>query len=58
MMQELAPLLAEEGSDVDNLDVEDVETLQAALDRAVERRNMACSLRSAKHGRWRRPRCD
>ena len=41
MMQELAPLLAEEGFDVDNLDVEDVETLQAALDRAVERRNMA-----------------
>ncbi len=41
MMRELAPLLAEEGFDVDNLDVEDVETLQAALDRAVERRNMA-----------------
>lgn len=41
MMRELAPLLADEGFDVENLEVEDMATLQAALDRAVERRNMA-----------------
>ncbi|MGH7477924.1 MAG: hypothetical protein ACRELD_16810 [Longimicrobiales bacterium] len=40
MLRELAPLLAEEGIDVDNLDVPDLETLQAAMNRAVERRNM------------------
>jgi hypothetical protein len=28
MLRELAPLLAEEGVDVDNIDVPDVETLQ------------------------------
>ena len=37
---ELAPLLAEEGIDVDNIDVPDLDTLQAALNRAVERHNM------------------
>lgn len=41
MLRELAPLLAEEGIDVDNIDVPDMETLQRALDRAVERQNMA-----------------
>ena len=41
MLRELAPLLAEEGIDVDNIDVPDLETLQAALDRAVERQNLA-----------------
>lgn len=41
MLRELAPLLAEEGIDVDNIDVPDLETLQAAMDRAVERHNMA-----------------
>ncbi|MGH3735624.1 MAG: hypothetical protein ACRDT6_08380 [Micromonosporaceae bacterium] len=41
MLRELAPLLAEEGIDVDNLDVPDLETLQAAMNRAVERLNMA-----------------
>jgi hypothetical protein len=41
MLRELAPLLAEEGIDVDNIDVPDLETLQRALDRAVERHNMA-----------------
>jgi len=41
MLRELAPLLAEEGIDVDNLDVSDLETLQAAMNRAVERLNMA-----------------
>jgi hypothetical protein len=40
-LRELAPLLAEEGIDVDNIDVPDMETLQRALDRAVERQNMA-----------------
>jgi hypothetical protein len=41
MLRELAPLLAEEGIDVDHIDVPDLDTLQRALDRAVERRNMA-----------------
>jgi hypothetical protein len=45
MLHELAPLLAEEGIDVDNIDVDnidvpDMDTLQRALNRAVERRNM------------------
>jgi hypothetical protein len=39
MMRELAPLLAEEGIDLSG-DVPDMETLQAALNRAVERRNL------------------
>jgi len=39
-LRELAPLLAEEGIDVDNIDVPDMDTLQAALNRAVERHNM------------------
>src|SRR5690349_14947691 len=43
MLRELAPLLAEEGIDVENIDVQDVETLQRAMNRAVERRNMALS---------------
>lgn len=41
LLRELAPLLAEEGIDVDNIDVPDIETLQRAMNRAVERRNMA-----------------
>ncbi len=41
MLRELAPLLAEEGIDVDNIDVPDLETLQAAMNRAVERQNIA-----------------
>jgi hypothetical protein len=41
LMQELAPLLAEEGIDVTNIDVPDLDTLQQAMNRAVERRNMA-----------------
>ncbi len=40
MLRELAPLLAEEGIDIDNIDVPDLDALQRALDRAVERRNM------------------
>jgi hypothetical protein len=38
MMRDLAPLLAEEGIDLDN--IPDMETLQRAMNRAVERRNM------------------
>ena len=41
MLRELAPLLAEDGIDVDNLDATDLDTLQAAMNRAVERLNMA-----------------
>jgi len=40
LLHELAPLLAEEGIDVDNIDVPDLDTLQQALNRAIERRNM------------------
>jgi hypothetical protein len=40
-LRELGPLLAEEGIDVDNIDVPDLATLQQALDRAVERHNLA-----------------
>jgi hypothetical protein len=40
-LHELAPLLAEEGIDLDDIDVPDLATLQAALDRAVARHNMA-----------------
>jgi len=39
-LQELAPLLAEEGIDVDNIDVPDLDRLQHAMNRAVERHNM------------------
>jgi len=39
MMREIAPLLAEEGIDLEG-DVPDMETLQAAMNRAVERLNM------------------
>ncbi len=41
MLRELAPLLAEEGIDVENIDAPDMETLQRAMNRAVERHNMA-----------------
>jgi hypothetical protein len=41
LLRELAPLLAEEGIDVSNIDATDPDTLQQALGRAVERRNMA-----------------
>src|SRR5512135_622605 len=40
LLGELAPLLAEEGIDVDHIDVPDLQTLQAAMNRAVERLNM------------------
>src|SRR5665647_393396 len=40
MLRDLAPILAEEGIDVDNIDVPDLETLQRAMNHAVERRNM------------------
>jgi hypothetical protein len=41
VLRDLAPLLAEEGIDVDNIDVPDLATLQRAMDRAVERQNLA-----------------
>jgi len=41
LLRELAPLLAEDGIDVDNIDVPDPQTLQRALNRAMERHNMA-----------------
>ena len=41
LLRELAPLLAEEGIDVSNIDVPDLDTLQQVLSRAVERHNMA-----------------
>jgi hypothetical protein len=41
LLHELAPLLAEEGIDVDNIDVPDLDTLRQALNRAMERHNMA-----------------
>ncbi len=40
-LRELAPLLAEEGIDVEDIGVPDLDTLQQALNRAVERQNMA-----------------
>jgi hypothetical protein len=40
MLRELAPLLAEEGIDLSGDDPPDLDTLQAALNRAVERRNL------------------
>jgi hypothetical protein len=40
LLREMVPLLAEEGIDVDNLDVPDVDTLQQAMNRAIERQNM------------------
>jgi hypothetical protein len=39
-LRELAPLLAEEGIDARDIDVPGLQTLQAALNRAVERHNM------------------
>jgi hypothetical protein len=41
LLHELAPLLAEEGIDAGNIDVADLDTLQQALNRAIERHNMA-----------------
>ncbi len=40
LLCELAPLLAEEGIDVDNINVPDLYTLQHAMNRAIERQNM------------------
>lgn len=41
LLRELAPLLAEEGIDAGNIDVPDLDTLQQAMNRAIERHNMA-----------------
>ena len=40
-LRELAPLLAAEGVDGDDIDAPDLNTLRAAMNRAVERHNMA-----------------
>lgn len=40
-LRELAPLLAEEGIDIESIDAIDPQALQRAMDRAVERHNMA-----------------
>jgi len=40
MLRDLVPLVAEEGFDVDGMDVPDLGALQRAMDRAVERRSM------------------
>jgi len=39
-LRDMAPLLAAEGIDIDNINVPDMDALQRALDRAVERRNL------------------
>jgi hypothetical protein len=41
LLRELAPLLAEEGIDAGNIDVPDLQTLQRAMNRAMERHNMS-----------------
>ena len=41
LLNELAPLLVEDGIDIHDLEASDLDTLQAAMNRAVERRNMA-----------------
>ena len=41
LLRELAPLLAEEGIDAGNIDVPDVQSLQRALNRAMERHNIS-----------------
>jgi hypothetical protein len=41
LLNELSPLLAEDGIDIHDLEATDLDTLQAAMNRAVERRNMA-----------------
>ncbi|RFA06601.1 hypothetical protein B7R21_19365 [Subtercola boreus] len=39
LLREIGPLLAEDGFDINNLEAPDLETLNAAIGRAVERRN-------------------
>ena len=39
LLREMAPLLAEEGIDVGNIDVPDVDSLHQAMNRALERQN-------------------
>jgi hypothetical protein len=39
-LRELGPLLAEEGIDIDNVDVPNLHNMQAAIKRAVERHDM------------------
>lgn len=40
LMEQIAPLLADEGIDLDDLDADDLESVNAALGRATERHNM------------------
>jgi hypothetical protein len=47
MMREIAPMLAEEGIDLEG-DVLDMETLRAPMNRAVERLNMMRFTRSGR----------
>jgi hypothetical protein len=39
LIQEIGPLLAEDGFDINNLETDDLDTLNLALGRAIERRN-------------------
>jgi hypothetical protein len=48
MLRELAPLLAEEGIDVDNIDIPDLDTLQRALTARSNVATWSCSARSAR----------
>jgi hypothetical protein len=57
MLRELAPLLADEGIDVENIDVPDLDTLQQALDRAVERHNMTRFTPVGRPATWPPSRC-
>ncbi|WP_426516365.1 hypothetical protein ACPPVQ_17290 [Diaminobutyricibacter sp. McL0618] len=40
LLSEIAPLLAEDGIDVENLDIDDLDAVNAALTRATERHNL------------------
>jgi hypothetical protein len=52
LMREIAPLLAEDGIDLnDPGSIPDMSVLQRALDRAIERRNMAL-FATIRAGRW------
>ena len=52
LMREIAPLLAEDGIDLnDPGSIPDMSVLQRALDRAIERRNMAL-FATLRAGRW------
>jgi hypothetical protein len=50
LLRELAPLLAEEGIDVDNIDVPGLDTLRQAMNRAIERHSLIRPLRTGFRG--------